>query len=351
MKYPLVFKDIKLANYERVIEITCDDVGLHAIIAIHQTIVGPALGGTRASVYGSFDEALTDALRLSKGMSYKSIICGAGTGGGKSVILLPPHAPRLSEDMLRAFGQAVDSLKGKYICAEDLGVSVRDIAIVAEETPYVCGLDSISGNPSIYTAHGVFLCMQETAQKLWGSPSLRYKKVAIQGIGSVGKLLLHSLFFAGAEIYVSDIEEAAVNYAEKLYGAIPISESDFVSFECDILSPCARGNVIRKDNIANLRCKAIVGAANNILEDASIGASLHERGIVYAPDYLINAGGLLNVVTALEESYNPKKVLSRVEKLPCTLRELYDQSDISNSDTVTLSDLFVEERLAALSSS
>lgn len=347
MKYSLVFKDLEVADYERVLEVTCEEVGLHAIIALHQTVVGPALGGTRASVYNSFDDALTDALRLSRGMTYKSIICGAGTGGGKSVIILPASAPVLTDDMLRAFGRAVESLKGKYICAEDLGVSVREIAIIAEETSYVCGVDSISGNPSIYTAHGVFLCMQETARKLWGSSSLRQKKIAIQGVGSVGRLLLHSLFFAGAELYVSDIVEASVDFAVKLYGATPLSGEELFALDCDILSPCARGNVIRRDNVGSLHCKAIVGAANNILEDASIGAVLHERGIVYAPDYLANAGGLINVVSAVGSDYDPKAVLSRVEQLPKTLRELYSRCETLNKDTAELADLLVEERLAA----
>nr|CRI43053.1 Leucine dehydrogenase [Chlamydia pneumoniae] len=351
MKYSLNFKEIKIDDYERVIEVTCSKVRLHAIIAIHQTAVGPALGGVRASLYSSFEDACTDALRLARGMTYKAIISNTGTGGGKSVIILPQDAPSLTEDMLRAFGQAVNALEGTYICAEDLGVSINDISIVAEETPYVCGIADVSGDPSIYTAHGGFLCIKETAKYLWGSSSLRGKKIAIQGIGSVGRRLLQSLFFEGAELYVADVLERAVQDAARLYGATIVPTEEIHALECDIFSPCARGNVIRKDNLADLNCKAIVGVANNQLEDSSVGMMLHERGILYGPDYLVNAGGLLNVAAAIEgRVYAPKEVLLKVEELPVVLSKLYNQSKTTGKDLVALSDSFVEDKLLAYTS-
>ncbi|SPN74029.1 Leucine dehydrogenase,Glutamate/Leucine/Phenylalanine/Valine dehydrogenase [Chlamydia serpentis] len=351
MKYSLIFKELNIEDYERVIEVRCSEVRLHAIIAIHQTAVGPALGGVRASVYSSFEDACTDALRLAKGMTYKALISGTDTGGGKSVIILPQDLPYLTEDMLRAFGQAVDALEGKYICAEDLGVSIKDISIIAQETPYVCGIADISGDPSIYTAHGGFLCIKETAEYLWGSPSLQGKKIAIQGIGSVGRRLLHSCFFEGAELYISDILETVLLDAVQLYGAKIVPTEDIHALECDIFTPCARGNVIRKDNVADLRCKAIVGLANNQLQDSSIGVMLHERGILYAPDYLVNAGGLLNVTAAIEgKIYEPKEVLNKVANLPIVLRQLYNQSKITGKDLVALSDSFVEDKLLAYTS-
>ncbi|MEF9519720.1 Glu/Leu/Phe/Val dehydrogenase [Chlamydia crocodili] len=345
MKYPLVFKDINIEDYERVIEVTCESVQLHALIAIHQTLVGPALGGVRAFAYGSFDDALTDVLRLSRGMTYKAILSETGTGGGKSVIILPSGMTRPTEDMLRAFGQAVDSLGGQYIAAEDMGVSVSDINIINQETPWVCGIESISGDPSIYTAHGVFLCIKETAEQLWGNSSLKGRKIGIQGLGAVGRKLLHSLFFEGAELYVSDTNQEILDEVTKFYSVTVVAKDAFPTLECDIFVPCAFGGVINRDNVYNLRCRAIVGAANNQLENASLGAVLHAQGILYAPDYLANAGGLLNVALAVGRPYCPKTVLQKVCKLPVVLREIYEQSEDSDRDTVILSDSIVEEKL------
>ncbi|WP_348663177.1 Glu/Leu/Phe/Val dehydrogenase family protein [Chlamydia vaughanii] len=347
MKYPLVFKDINIEDYERVVEVTCESVQLHAIIALHQTLVGPALGGVRSFAYNSFDEALKDALRLSKGMTYKALLSEVGTGGGKSVIILPKGTSRPTEDMLRAFGQAVDSLGGKYIAAEDLGTTVDDINIINQETPWVCGIADLSGDPSVYTAHGVFLCIKETAEQLWGEPSLKGKKIAIQGLGAVGKKLLHSLFFEGADLYVSDTNQAVINEIEKFYGVTVVAKEAFPTLECDIFVPCAFGGVINRSNVYNLHCQAIVGAANNQLEDPSLGAALHEQGILYAPDYLANAGGLLNVVVAIGQAYCPKTALQKVSRLPVILRDIYEQSANLDKDTVALSDGIVEEKLAA----
>ncbi|EPP34452.1 leucine dehydrogenase [Chlamydia ibidis] len=347
MNYPLVFKDIDVPNYERVLEVTCPSVHLHAIIAIHQTVMGPSLGGVRAFAYNTFDDALTDALRLSRGMTYKAALSDTGTGGGKSVIILPKGCSRPTEDMLRAFGQAVNTLEGSYIAAEDLGVTVRDITIMHEETPYVCGIESVSGDPSIYTAHGVFLCIQETARRLWGTSSLKGKRIGIQGVGAVGSRLARAAFFEGADVIISDTRQAILCDLAKFYGATVVPKDAFPSLECDIFCPCAFGGVVNEESISTLRCQAIVGAANNQLENPSLGAELHNKGILYAPDYLVNAGGLLNVSLAVGRPYDPKYVLSRVQKLPEILKDLYDQSKATNQDIVTLSDRIVESKLAA----
>lgn len=347
MRYSIVFQDMNIADYERVIQITCKEVQLQAIIALHQTKTGPALGGVRAFAYSSFDQALRDVLRLSKGMTYKATLSETGTGGGKSVILLPQGMQTPTEGMLRAFAQAVDSLQGKYIAAEDVGVSVASMNIMKEETPYVCGLGSISGDPSIYTAHGAFLCMKETAQQLWGTASLKGRKVVLQGLGSVGNKLAQALFFAGAELYVCENREAVLKEAIRAYSAKPLSLEECLFAECDFLTPCALGGIITHDNIDQLKCRAIVGAANNQLEDQSLGRQLQEKGILYAPDYLVNAGGLLNVVEEIGQAYSSKEVLRKVEKLPMILRDLYQKSLETGKDTVTLSDAIVDERLAA----
>lgn len=346
MKYSLLIEDLHIEGYEQVLKISCDAVQLVAVIAIHQTKVGPALGGIRACAYSNFDDGLQDALRLSKAMTYKALLSNTGTGGGKSVILLPQGLSSPTEGMLRAFGQAVDSLQGMYIAAEDVGVSVQDVSIIHEETPYVCGLESISGDPSIYTAHGVFLCIQETVDYLW-KESLRGKRVAVQGLGAVGRKLVHELFFAGANVIVYDTRKDLLDEIVTLYGAQV--DEDILSSDCDILCPCALGGVIHSGNVPQLRCRAIVGAANNQLENASIGQELASRGILYAPDYLVNAGGLLNVASSVGQKYAPKEVLGKVENLPKTLRRLYDQSAQENLDTVTLANAIVEERLAAYS--
>lgn len=349
MPYSIVFQDMNVPDYERVIEVTCEEVQLHAIIALHQTKMGPALGGVRAFAYDSLEHALHDVLRLSRGMTYKATLSETGTGGGKSVILLPQGLQAPTEDMLRAFGQAVNSLQGQYIAAEDVGVSVQAMNIMKEETPYVCGIESISGDPSVYTAHGVFLCIKETAKTLWGSDSLKGKKTAIQGLGSVGKKLAHALFFAGADLFVCENRESVLQEVVRAYSAQAISKEEFLTLECDFLSPCALGGVITKNNIRHLQCQAIVGAANNQLEDQSLGAELQAQGIWYAPDYLANAGGLINVVAEIHQQYVARQVLHKVEKLPEILKNLYQRSTETGVDIVTLSDSIVEERLAQYS--
>ncbi|AAF73534.1 Glu/Leu/Phe/Val dehydrogenase [Chlamydia muridarum str. Nigg] len=346
MKYSLQIEDLHIEGFEQVLKISCESVQLVAVIAIHQTKVGPALGGIRAFNYSQFDDGLQDALRLSKAMTYKALLSSTGTGGGKSVIFLPEGLSSPTEGMLRAFGQAVDSLQGKYIAAEDVGISVQDMTIIHEETPYVCGLASISGDPSIYTAHGVFLCIQETVDYLWNE-GIKGKRVAVQGLGSVGRKLVHELFFAGADLIVYDTRKHLLDEVVTLYGAQV--DENIISVDCDVLCPCALGGVINACSVDQLRCRAIVGAANNQLENTSIGKELAIREILYAPDYLANAGGLLNVASSVGQTYAPKEVLKKVESLPKTLRRLYEKSIQESIDTGTLANTIVEERLAAYS--
>lgn len=343
MKYSLQIEDLHIEGYEQVLKVTCESVQLVAVIAIHQTKVGPALGGIRAFPYLQFEDGLQDALRLSKAMTYKALLSSTETGGGKSVIFLPKGMTSPTEGMLRAFGQAVNSLQGKYVAAEDVGVSVQDVMIIREETPYVCGLVTVSGDPSIYTAHGVFLCIQETADYLCKT-DIRGKRVAVQGLGAVGRKLVHELFFAGAELIVYDTRKDLLDEVVTLYGAQV--DENIISADCDILCPCALGGIINSMSIDQLRCRAIVGATNNQLENPAIGRELVARGILYAPDYLANAGGLLNVAGSVGRAYSPKEVLSKVEGLPKILRKLYEQGAKENRDTGTLADAIVEERLA-----
>lgn len=346
MRYSIQFETIPVEGYEEVFHIRCDEVKLEAIIAIHQTLTGPALGGVRALQYDSFEEGLQDVLRLSQGMTYKAVLSRTGTGGGKSAILLDPSTPRVTEGMLRAFGQAVHELGGRYICAEDLGTTVDDIHIIAQETPYVCGVGAISGDPSWFTAHGVYLCLKSTAEYVWGNSSLEDRVCVLQGLGAVGMKLLFSLFWEGAKIYVHDVRPDVLEYARVHCDAEVLTDEQVWRQPCDLFVPCARGAVVNEHTIATLHCQAIVGAANNQLADVALGKTLMERGILYAPDYLANAGGLLNVVEGISGSYSARTTLKKVRQLPNILRDIYAQSAQQQESPAIVANNIVEDILA-----
>lgn len=334
-KGTLKLESLAVKGYEEVIKVTDSSVGLTAIIAIHNTALGVALGGTRIRKYAHFDEALEDVLRLSKGMTYKSALAEVGFGGGKSVIIADPKTEKTPE-LLLAFGEAVQSLGGRYICAEDSGCSPEDLAIVRQSTQYVVGLphSGSSGNPSPFTAWGVLRGIQASAKQLFGSESLEGKKVAVQGIGSVGRSLIDSLFWLGADLVISDINEQVARECSEKYGAEVVSPQEILSIECDILSPCAMGAILRDQTIPHLKCKAIAGAANNQLHRDSHAQLLMEKGILYAPDFVANSGGLLNVAEELEEAgYNPKGPRYKVHHLYDTLLAIFEISDRNAEST------------------
>ena len=311
--FELKVEEIEVEGYERVLEVKESNSGLHAIIAIHDTTLGPALGGIRVWPYKSFEEALTDACRLAEGMTCKASVAETGTGGGKSVII---HRGEKSEELLHAFAEAVNCLEGMYICAEDVGMSVDDVAVINQKTKHVVGLPSTSGNPSIYTAWGTYMGVHSVCYKLFGSRSVRGKKVAIQGLGSVGMELARLLFWEGAELIVADVNQEAVELACKQFGATAVSIDEILSVECDILAPCALGGILNKETIPQLKCKGIAGAANNQLLVEEDGDALYERGILYAPDFIINSGGLLNVIVEITpEGYDPAVARDKVNHI------------------------------------
>jgi len=317
--------EIEVEGYEKVLEIKEPNVGLHAIIAVHSTKLGPALGGIRVFPYKSFEEALTDVCRLAEGMTNKAAIAETGTGGGKAVLI---HSGQKSEELLFALAGAVNLLEGTYICAEDVGMNVDDVALINTVTPHVVGLPQTSGNPAIYTAWGTFCGIRAVCQKVFGSTSLLGKKVAIQGLGSVGMELARLLFWEGASLVVADINEAAVARACKDFGAQAVSPAEILSVECDILAPCAMGGILDKKSITQLKCKAVAGAANNQLLTEEDGDALYKRGILYAPDYVINAGGLLNVsVEITQEGYNPAIARDKVNHIYDVLLKIFKLSD------------------------
>lgn len=331
----LRFEKIHIKGYEKVLKVTDPKVGLTAIIAIHNTILGPALGGTRIACYPNFEAALEDALRLSKGMTYKSAIAEVGFGGGKSVIIADPKKEKTPE-LLRAFGAAVEKLGGSYICAEDMGCTTEDVKIIHQATRYVVGLNHAqsSGDPAPFTAWGVFRGIQSVVKRLYMSDSLEGKKVAIQGLGSVGARLAELLFWAGADLIVADTDPLKVAAIVEKYRAKEVGVDEIMRVECDVFAPCARGGIINDETIGFFKCKAIAGAANNQLYKDSHALALKEKGILYAPDFVINAGGLLNVSQELEEGgYHPKLPRYKTHHLYDTLLAIYEIAEKNGEST------------------
>ncbi len=330
----LVLEEIAVEGYEKVVVATDERSGLKAIICIHNASLGPTLGGTRIFPYPNFEAALTDAKRLARGMTYKSAMAEVGFGGAKSVII--SHPKNKNNDMLMAFAEAVNSLGGLYTCAEDSGCTIQDVTLIGKHTPYVVGLshEKSSGNPSHFTAWGTFRGIQAALQALDGSTSLEGKTVAIQGLGSVGALLAEHLFWHGAHLIVSDIDWEKTEAMAKKFNAVACPCEDILSVECDVLAPCAMGGIINSKTIPQLRCRAIAGCANNQLLTDQDGDELKKRGILYAPDFVINAGGLINVSQELaEEGYNPKTARKKVDKLYDQLMSLFELAEKKNCST------------------
>jgi leucine dehydrogenase len=331
----LELEEVVVADYEKVLRIKNRKVGLDAIICIHSTLMGPALGGTRIYPYASFDAALTDAMRLAKGMTYKAILSDCRWGGGKSVIIHDPKKGK-SAELLYAFGLAVDRLQGEYICAEDVGCTPQDVMAISKATPYVVGLhhEKSSGNPCSYTAWGTFRGIQSALQKMYQNNRVERRTVAIQGLGSVGWDLAQMLFWAGAHLIVSDIDQEKCHKLAKLTGAQIVPPDQILKVECDVLAPCALGGIINEKSIPELRCKAIAGCANNQLLKDKDADALMMRGILYAPDFIVNAGGLINVTQELEpEGYNPFLARNKVHKIYDQLMVIYEIAEQNRCST------------------
>jgi leucine dehydrogenase len=343
----LSIKELIIPGYEKVIEGHDPTCGLQCFIAVHDSHLGPSLGGTRIYPYSSKEEALKDVLRLAKAMTYKSAVAEDGLGGGKSVIIADPRHAKTPE-LLHAFGEVVDSLQGSYIAAEDVGSTILDMALIRQKTPYVAALstEKSSGDPSRFTAWGVFRGIQAVSKKLWGSRSLRGKKIAIEGLGNVGSKLANLLFWEGADLIVCDINDKVTQEAAHDYAAQIISPSKFYSVECDILAPCAMGGTINSQTLKTLHCKAIAGSANNQLEDPALGLELLENNILYAPDYIINSGGIINAAAEFEEGgYNPTYARDRVNHIYDTLMRIFEQSESEHKPTHQVADLIAEYNL------
>jgi leucine dehydrogenase len=344
----LELKELNIDNYEKVIEAINKEAGLHAFIAIHNLTMGPALGGTRIYPYASAKDALTDVLRLSQGMTYKSALAETGLGGGKSVIIADPKKDK-TEKLLEAFGEAVDCLKGSYICAEDSGTNTEDMMIVRRKTAYVAGLPTAtsSGDPSRFTAWGILKGLQAVAKTIWGSESLKGKTIAIQGLGSVGIKVAEHLFWQEANLILSDLNDEKMHAYGQLYRARTVSSDQILEVECDILCPCAMGGILNEKSINKLNCKAVAGAANNQLLKEEDGKLLHDKAILYAPDFVINSGGIINVAYELEKDlYNPQKAIAAVNKIYDTLITIFETSKKQNIATSLTALQFADYKLA-----
>ncbi len=339
----------KLQTYEHEQIVVCSEpnMGLKAIIAIHDTTLGPALGGVRMWPYENEEEAIRDVLRLSRGMTYKAAISGLNLGGGKAVIIGDPRKEK-NEALFRAFGRYVDSLGGRYITAEDVGIEVQDMEWVRMETKYVSGLPKAiggSGDPSPVTAYGVYKGMKACAQKAYGSDSLEGKRISIQGAGHVSSHLARFLSKEGAELFICDIYEDKVNSLAEEVGAEVVDPDDIYGLDVDIFSPCALGGVVNDDTIDHFKCDIIAGAANNVLEEEeSHGQMLLDKNILYAPDYVINAGGLINVASELQ-GYNEERAHGQASKIYDTILDILTYSEENNTPTFVASNILAEKRM------
>ncbi|MBK8976004.1 MAG: Glu/Leu/Phe/Val dehydrogenase [Planctomycetes bacterium] len=330
--------DLEVDGYERVVRTHDGESGLHALIAVHDTTMGPALGGMRMWPYASEDEALTDVLRLSKGMTYKSAVAHTGLGGGKAVVIGDPNEIK-SEALFLAMGRFVDSLGGKYITAEDVNIAVPDLEIVRRTTKYVTGLsreDGGSGNPSPYTAYGVFLGLCAACEVKFGSEDLSSRSVAVQGVGAVGSALVRRLRERGAKVWVCDVRNDRAREVGDQYGAEVVSMDAIFDVDADVFAPCALGAVVNDATIDRLNVEIVAGGANNVLHEARHGAELFRRGVLYAPDYVINAGGIINVsVEFAPGGYDQETSLKKIERIPAALKEVWE---ISASQGIPASD-------------
>lgn len=323
--------------------------GLKCVIAVHSTALGPAAGGCRMWNYPTGDAMLTDVLRLSQGMSYKNAMAGIPLGGGKAVIWGDPKSGK-SEALFEAFGRAVQSLNGTYYTAEDVGVDVADMAIVRRQTAYVAGLDegdAASGDPSPVTAKGVYLGIREVAKRLFGTDDLNGRTIAVQGVGSVGGYTCDHLAKAGAKLVITDIDQEALAAVAGRTGAVIVSPNDIYDVEADIFSPNALGAIINEKTLARLKVKGVAGGANNQLVVPEMGEFLRRKGILYAPDYVINGGGIINVAAEISGSYSREWVDATLARLIDTLGEVLDEALQTDQPTNYVADRIARARIAA----
>jgi leucine dehydrogenase len=338
-------------DHEQVVFCNDNATGLRSIIAIHNTTLGPALGGTRMWAYANESDALTDVLRLSRGMTYKAAVTGLNLGGGKAVIIGDARKDK-NEAMMRRFGKFVDSLGGKYITAEDVGISTKDMEYVHMETKHVSGIPPAlggSGDPSPVTARGVYMGMKAAAKEMWGSDSLAGKRVAVQGVGHVGSVLVDFLVKEEAKVWICDIYEDRLAAVKKAHASVEIiSGEELFDLDMDIYAPCALGATVNDETLSRLKCAVICGAANNQLADETVhGKIVMEKGIVYAPDYVVNAGGLINVYSEVV-GFGRDYALTLADKIYDNTAAVFALARAEKIPTYMAANRMAEQRIAAM---
>jgi leucine dehydrogenase len=341
-----VFEAIGTETHEEVLFGADRESGLRTIIAIHDTSLGPALGGTRFYPYVDEAAALRDVLRLAKGMTLKSAAAGLNLGGGKAVIIGDP-ATSWSEGLVRAYGRVIDSLGGRYVTAEDVGTTVEDMVLISKETPWVSGLpieEGGSGDPSPATARGVMAALRAIGERLWGSDDLAGRRVAVQGIGKVGMDLVRRLTDVGAETIVADPNAVAVAVAVETYGSKAVPLDEIYDIECDVFSPCALGAVLNDETIPRLGCAAIAGSANNQLAVDGDVERIVARGILYAPDFVVNAGGVINI-SVETDGYALERAAAMVDRIYDNLTAVFETADTEQVDPQTAAMRFAKRRI------
>ena len=342
-----IFEAMRERGHEQVTFFSLTEANFRAIIAIHDTTLGPALGGVRMRPYASEEDALEDVLRLSRAMTYKAAAAGIHLGGGKAVIIGDPKKDK-SELLFRAFGRAVHALGGRYITAEDSGTDVHDMESIYAETPYVTGVDRAlggSGDPAPFTAYGVLQGMRACVRRVFGDESLRGRVVSIQGLGAVGSNLARLLKDEGAAIIGADVDEAKARQVAAEVGVELVAPSRIAEVECDVFAPCAMGNAITEENVGALRCRIVAGSANNQLEHDGLAEVLHKRGILYAPDFVINAGGLLNVYVELE-GYNQQRARRLTRNIYYNVARILSLAEQEDVSTLAAANRLAERRIA-----
>ncbi len=348
----MVFQNVSTDQFEQLVFCHDETVGLKAIISMHSTLMGPAVGGCRMWAYANEQEALTDVLRLSKGMTYKATISGLNWGGGKAVIMGDAKTQK-NPAMLKRFGEYVNRLGGNYVTAKDVGIGSEDLKAIKTKTPHVLGIDGVegsSGDPSPATAWGTYHGMKASAKAAFGSDSLKGLTVAVQGLGSVAYYLIEHLAAEGAKVIGCDVDQVVIDRAVKKYGIEIVRPEAIYDVACDIFSPNALGATINPETLPRLKCKVVAGAANNQLLTAQEGFELLKRGIVYAPDYAINAGGLINIYyeggQAGRSGYNKQAAFDHCQKIGQTVAQILERAAVEKKPTSQMADQMVEERLA-----
>ena len=341
-----LFDTIASMGHEQLVICNDSSAGYRGIIAVHSTTLGPALGGTRFWQYASDEEAIVDALRLARGMTYKNAVAGLNLGGGKSVII-GNNKTADREMIFRAHGRFVESLGGRYITAEDVGTSTADMDFVHMETKNVSGLAGRSGDPSPVTAHGVFRAIQASAKERWGSDNLSTKTVTIQGAGHVGYYLAKELHEAGATLVVTDIDAERVKQVVAEFGARSVAPDEIYTAQADIFAPCALGGIINDATIPQLTCEIVAGAANNVLLEERHGVALEEKGILYAPDYVANAGGVINVYSELA-GWSSARAFRKADEIYDTILKVFAIAKKDNVPTYVAADRLAEQRIKAV---